>query len=67
MVNVSNSLCIYEGCETRPTYNILVEKTALYCKENKLDNMTDIMNIKKICKYDGCSTRETYNFKEQKK
>lgn len=59
MVDVVHKTCEYEGCRTRPTYNIPTEKSGAWCIKHKKDNMADVTH--KICEYDGCITRENFN------
>ena len=55
--------CIYDLCNTRSSYNIEGEKTAIYCSIHKLDGMLNV--ISNTCVYEKCKTRPTYNFKDE--
>ena len=58
-------MCIHEGCNTRPNYNVEGETKALYCAQHKTEEMVNVKN--KMCIQEGCNTRPTYNEKGQKK
>jgi hypothetical protein len=59
MINVIKKICIIDDCNKSPSFNYECEKTPLYCKLHKLENMVDI--IHKKCEYDGCDIIATYN------
>ena len=52
-------ICIHDGCNTRPTYNIIGSKIALYCVKHKLSDMIDVMS--KTCIRDGCNIQPAFN------
>jgi hypothetical protein len=54
MVNVKSKICIYNGCNTIPSFAKEGEQ-ALYCGIHKLDNMVDVKHV--MCKTHLCSTR----------
>ena len=57
--------CIYENCETQPSYNKAGEKKGIYCGTHKLDGMVDVKNKK--CIYENCETIPYYNKAGEKK
>jgi len=58
-------LCIHEGCNTQPTYNVEGQKKGLYCLQHRREGMMDVKN--KSCIHEGCNTQPTYNVEGQKK
>ena len=52
-------MCIHEGCNTRPTFNVSGETKGLYCLAHKLQGMVDV--VSKFCIHEGCNTRPTFN------
>lgn len=60
LINIKNrQMCIHEGCQTRPTYNVEGQTKAIYCSKHKKDGMVDVKS--KTCNHEGCKTRPTYN------
>ena len=59
MINVKSKKCIYEGCNTQPSFNMEGETNALYCAIHKKEKMIDIKSKK--CIYDGCKTIPVFN------
>lgn len=45
MIDVKSKRCKYENCTKQPSYNLPTEKTPLYCKEHKSDDMIIVKNI----------------------
>jgi hypothetical protein len=52
-------LCSYTGCKLRPTYGLISNMKARFCKEHKSAEMVDVANPK--CIEEGCITRPIYN------
>ena len=52
-------LCSYIECKLRPTYGLISDMNARFCKAHKTEEMVDVANPK--CIEDGCMTRPTYN------
>jgi hypothetical protein len=54
-------MCIYDGCKTRPVFNVEGQINGLYCSKHKLEGMVDVKD--KTCIYEGCKIRPYYNKK----
>jgi hypothetical protein len=39
MINIKSKICIFEGCNTIPNYNLPTETKPIYCATHKKDNM----------------------------
>jgi transposase len=65
MVDIINKQCLYDGCNTQPSYGNKGDKKASYCYIHKKDGMVNI--ISKRCLYDGCNTQPSYGNKGDKK
>ena len=59
------SRCKSEGCNRHSIYNEPGEKSGLYCKKHKTDDMVNVVN--KRCKSEGCNIRPYYNEPEETK
>ncbi len=57
-------MCIIDGCDTKPIFNIKGSKPR-YCKTHKTNDMINVKNP--ICIEEGCDTRPNFNYKEEKK
>lgn len=64
MINVNAKRCIYNGCETHASYNI-VGKKAEFCAKHKTEEMVNVSN--KFCIYSGCKKMPSYNKPGQRK
>jgi hypothetical protein len=65
MINVKDKTCVFEGCKTRPAFNIEGTKTGLYCLTHKLPNMINV--VSKTCVFDNCKKIPTFNLEGEKK
>ena len=59
MIDVKHKTCIYEGCDTRPSYNLAGEKRGIYCDKHRLVDMIDV--VSKSCKSEWCQTIPHFN------
>lgn len=64
MINVKDSICVFENCNKSAFYNYIGLKEKLYCNEHKLENMINVKN--KSCKYEGCQKQPLFNYKNEK-
>ena len=51
--------CIQEGCLTRPSYNLALNKTPIYCFNHKKTNMINV--VSNLCEKTGCIKQPSYN------
>jgi len=65
MVDVEHPRCIHPECKTRPVFNTIGEKIALYCAEHKKNGMVDVKN--KTCIHPECKTIPNFNTIGEKK
>ena len=52
--------CVYEDCNTRPSFNTEGESKPLYCHRHKLEDMINVRSITP-CIHEDCKTRPSYN------
>ena len=57
-------MCIHEGCNKQPAFNIEGKKNGLYCSAHKLEGMIDVIN--KTCTHEGCNIRPFFNIEGKK-
>ena len=60
MINVRDKTCEVDGCNIRPSYNNLGEKTGRFCAIHKQSQMINVRD--KTCKVDGCNKQPRYGF-----
>ena len=65
MVNVVSKTCIFEECETIPSFGVPDSKKASHCVRHKLEGMVDVCH--KTCVSDGCSTIPAFGVPGSKK
>jgi len=59
MMNVKDKKCIYDGCQTKASYNN-EGSPPIFCSIHRKKDMVELKNKK--CKFNGCKTRPNYNF-----
>jgi hypothetical protein len=59
------SICKFENCKTRASYNMEGQKKALYCKEHRKHNMVNVKS--KTCIEPNCKTQPSFNIEGQSK
>jgi hypothetical protein len=58
MVNVKDSKCASDGCDTVPVYNYIGESRGLYCKRHMSIGMVNVKAPK--CNQDGCMKQPAF-------
>ena len=58
-------MCVYEDCNTRPSYNNEGESKPLYCAKHKLEDMINVIN--KPCIHQDCNKRPYFNYEGESK
>jgi hypothetical protein len=64
MIDVEHKTCAFEGCNKRPSYNILGGKS-IYCTIHKLEGMIDVVSNR--CSFNGCDLIPSFNYLGEKK
>jgi hypothetical protein len=60
MIDLFHKTCVFNGCKSRPSYNLPGERTSLYCSEHASDEMFD--NVHSKCEEKGCIKIPCFNF-----
>jgi hypothetical protein len=61
MINVTNPICIEEGCRTNSCFNNKNEKKGIFCSSHKKKDMINIHG--KTCVKHGCNIGPSFNFR----
>lgn len=59
--------CIFEGCNTTPSYNIIGQHSPIYCVQHKSPDMISVRaKSVKLCIFEDCKKVPNFNFEGEK-
>jgi hypothetical protein len=66
MIDVKHKVCCESTCITRPSFNIIGEKTPIRCAKHKLTGMVDTSKPILKCIHKTCLNQPTHNIKDKR-